>query len=200
MKILIDNRPVDESEVEGDSLEEMLVNIIEYHLPDGHLAHKVLVNGEHYVEEVPHDAAQVPRAGIETLQVNTISREDIATEFMDRGPDILGTILEAAPKVAELFRVADEAEANEHYLVFLESLQNFLQMVSLAAEALGFDPESPFVEGRTLAQESEELNRIVQEMLGVQEDQDWVLLADLVEYDLYEVLLRWQDGLPNLSS
>jgi hypothetical protein len=200
MKILIDDRPVEESEVTGDSLEAMLQNIIELHLPEGHLAQKVLVNGEHYVEEVPHDAAQVPRAGIETLKVITLSREDIASEFMDHGPEILGTILEAAPRVAELFRVADEAEANEHYLAFLESLQNFLKMVSLATDALGIGPETPFVDGRTLAQESEELNRIVQEMLGVQEDQDWVLLADLVEYDLYEALVRWQDGLPNLAS
>jgi len=55
------------------------------------------------------------------------------------------------------------------------------------------------VQGRTLAQEGEELNRIVNEMLGVQEEQDWVLLADLIEYDLYEVLQRWQEGMPSLQ-
>lgn len=199
MKITIDNRPVDEAEVSGESLEEMLINIMERHVPEEHLAQRVLVNGARYVEEVPHDAAQVPRAEIDRLEVKTISRQEIAAQFMTHGPAILGTIIEAAPRVAELFRVADESEANEHYLNFLQSLQEFLLMINLTTKALGIDPATEFVNGRTLAQEGEELNRIVNEMLGVQEEQDWVLLADLIEYDLYEVLQRWHEGMPSLQ-
>jgi len=200
MKITIDGRAVDEAEVSGQSLEEMLIDIMTRHMPEDHLARRVMVNGERYAEEVPHDAAQVPRTDIDRLEVQTISRREIASEFMTHGPAILGTIIEAAPKVAELFRVADESEANEHYLTFLQTLQEFLMMINLTTKALGIDPGREFVQGRTLAQEGEELNRIVNEMLSVQEEQDWVLLADLIEYDLHEVLRRWQEGMPSLQA
>jgi len=199
MKITINGQAVNEAEVSGQSLEEVLIDIMSRHMPEDHLARRVLVNGERYVEEVPHDAAQVPRTDIDRLEVITISRQEIASEFMTHGPAILGTMIEAAPKVAELFRVADESEANEHYLTFLQTLQEFLMMINLTTKALGIDPETPFVQGRTLAQEGEELNRIVNEMLGVQEERDWVLLADLIEYDLFEVLQRWQEGMPSLQ-
>ena len=200
MKVFVNGQPINPGDVAGDSLEKMLVDIVEKHLPADHTVRRVMLNDEHYVEEVPHDAADVPRDDIERLDIESLSPREVADAFAENGHVQLGTIIEAAPKVAELFRVADEAEANEHYLVFLETLQLFLQMVVRVSELTNIDLEHIEADGLTAAKGMQDISRIIDEMLSVQEDQDWVLLADVLEYDLVPALQPWMKLLPELKA
>ena len=200
MKVFVNGQPVNPAQVAGRSLEEMLVDIMGKHLPAEHSIKRVMLNSEHYIEEVPHDAAKVDRDQIERLEIETLSPEEVADAFAQNGHHQLQTIIEAAPKVAELFRVADEAEANEHYLVFLETLQLLLHMIVRVGELMDLDFSAISADGMSADTGLEKVKRVVDEMLSVQEDQDWVLLADVLEYDLVPALRPWLDILPQLKA
>jgi hypothetical protein len=39
------------------------------------------------------------------------------------------------------------------------------------------------------------LIKLIDEMLDVQEDEDWILLADLIEYELAPIMNKWKEFL-----
>jgi hypothetical protein len=95
---------------------------------------------------------------------------------------------------------ADEREANQQYLRVLESVQLFLQTLDMARQALELDFDRVSWHGMSAEQRLHKLSGLVQDLLAAQESQDWVLLADVLQYDLVEEIKGWRDHLPALRT
>jgi hypothetical protein len=195
MRILIDGKPLDPHELRGDNLEEILGEIQELREKET-VVSDVLVNGRPYSEDVPHAALEVSRKEIETLELTTCSVEEIALHFLKHSVAIIDALLAGLPKIVEMFRLGDESEANEHYLRLLESLQLLFEMVGRVGQALSLDFDRPLGSGTSLKRAVEKIATIMSDLLRIQEDSDWIYLADVLEYELKEVLSEFRDLLP----
>jgi hypothetical protein len=160
---------------------------------------EVTINGQLYKEEVFGPAVNLQRESIQRLEVQTIASREVAMHFMSNSTAYLDTIIGSVERVSELFRVSDEQEANESYLQTLESLQLFLQVLQNVRESLGLDFSQAKVGAHTAAQRLERLSELVKEMLSSQEQEDWVLLADILQYDLAGELRAWRNLIPLLK-
>jgi hypothetical protein len=198
MEILLDqqNTAIEESSV--NNLEEILVKVMSDLIRPGQVITTVKLNGEVYSEENPHDAVRISLSDIETLEIHTMATDEIAWRFLDSGVEQVDMIIQGAQKISELFRIADETEANEQYADFLESLRLFLQMVAEVKAILNLDLASAF-KGRTVEDRVEKLSEMMDQMLHVQEEEDWIMLADLLEYELIPLLEEWKSILPLLK-
>lgn len=199
MEILIDNQSIEMDTSGVNNLEEVLVKIMTEDVKPGSTITTVKLNGTVYSEKTPHDAVGVAISDIKTLEINTMGEEEIAWRFLENGVRQLDLLIQAAEKVSELFRIADEAEANEHYAQLLESLRLFLHVVDQVKEILNLDLSAIAFENDTVEQRFEKLSEVINEMLKVQEEEDWIMLADLIEYELMPLLEEWKSIVPVLK-
>lgn len=200
MEVYLDTQPVDELTIDGANLEDMLVDIMSSHIPQGRILSEVLIDGRTYNEEMPSDAAEVDRTGIARLDLVTVPAADLAKILVESGPEHLAVISEAARKLADDFRLADEAEANEKFTVFIQTLQDFFAFLGQTLDVLAIPLAELETDGLSATTKLQELTRILTEISVHQEDCDWILLADLLEYELEPVLRDWQTILAKVKT
>ena len=199
MEISLDRKRLELEGSQSANLEEILMKVISEHVQPGKIITGVKLNGTGYSERNPHDAASVPLKDIKTLEIDTMSAEEMAKHFFTNGEKYLDLLIKGAEKISELFRVADETEANEHYVEYLENLRLFLQMIAQCTEVLHVDLSAIPFQKATVKEEVQKLSGMMDQMLKVQEDEDWVMLADLLEYELIPLLKGWNEILALLQ-
>lgn len=190
MEVWFDGKPL-VGEVAGANLQELLENLMDGDLGRDRTLSNIKVNGQRYEQEVFGPIPLVGRERIERLEVETMDARQVAVHFLANSEHYLEAIIASVGDVAELFRIADEREASEQYLRTLESLQLFMQVVHNSREALGLDFDALVMEGLSLEERLRRLADLIQELLSAQEQEDWVLLADVLQYDLVEHLRGW---------
>ncbi len=183
----------------GGNLQDILADLINNHLGGRRTLREVKINGSPFEQALLGPAEAVLRAQIRLLEVETQDTSEVALHFMGSAQGYLRTIAHSSEKVAELFRTSDEREASEHYLRTLDSLQLFMQVLSTARDALNLDFTRNLPDGTWPEMHLERLLSLVKEMLVAQEEEDWILLADLLQYDLVDALNQWQEIIPIIN-
>jgi hypothetical protein len=198
--VTIDGQSVTASDIVGSNLEEILLTLMEHPITTGRVITSVLVNGQPYAEEIPHAAIEVSRNNIESLSLGTLTLEDMSLTFLKSGPTHLTTLLEALPKIIENFRLGDEQEANEHFLNFLEALHLLMNMLEQTRQVLGLWQGEENERTSSLNSYLDSLLEVLNTLISLQEQKDWIFLADVLEYELTDSLKRLGEILPQITS
>ncbi len=199
MEFLLDKKGRTMDVSGASNLEDVLMKIATEHISPDQVIKRVRLNGEIYSEDIPHDAAGINLDDINSLEVDTVRGDEIAWDFLENGAGQVNSIMEGAVKVSELFRVADETDANEHYAEFLEGMRLFLSMVDQVSDLLKIDFSSVQFNDGSVQDRIEKLSGKLNRMLDVQAEEDWIMVADLLEYEIAPLLGEWKDILPLLK-
>ena len=199
MNITIDGQPMAGTVVPGDNLEEILRELAENHVSGQRIIGEVRVNGMEYSEDTPHSAIEVGRQDINSLELFTRSAEEIALHFIKNGDRLMQALIETIPKITEMFRLGDESEANEHFLRFLETLHILVDMLDRSSRVMGFRSDAPVENHGTLRGRLDKLAETLTQLLRIQEQTDWIFLADILEYELTPELQALGELLPLLT-
>ena len=190
--------PVDLSHLRN--LEEALVELNERFIPDGQQLFQVEVNGQFFTERYPRESRYVRLGEVARLDLKTVSDQDLARSILTDAALQVETLVQALEKSAALFRLAAEDEANHYFAQVLEALRWLLQTGEGACQVLDVDLVE--VKGPQIGDVSGFLKRfqdLLEEMLQVYEEEDYILLADLMEYELLPMVVEWQKILSQLS-
>ncbi|MFH1092084.1 MAG: hypothetical protein V1742_11005 [Pseudomonadota bacterium] len=199
MIININGRLVEAGTVGGENLEEMLLDLQERFIPPDSMVGDVLLNGVLYSEDVPHAAVEILRSEVQRLDLVTRSAEEIALHFIKHAPRVIEALLASLPKIVEIFRLGDEAEANEHFLRFLEPLHLLMNMLDKVGQVMGLRYETSIGDRGSLNDRLDKMADVFSRLLRVQEQSDWVYLADILEYELTPELEALAGFLPHLK-
>ena len=197
--LMVDGKNLPAQDVAGGNLEEIITSLMEHPVVGNRVITRVLVNGDNYSEEVPHAALEVDRSQINSLALVTHSAEEICLHFLEHGRFFVETLRLALPKVVEEFRLGDENEANEHFLSFLESLHLTLGMVEQAKQAMGLGEDIVVGRPGSLNDYLSRLAGTLNTLVSLQEQSDWIYLADVLEFELDQALVELIDLLPLLK-
>ena len=192
------NLPVDFSHLRN--LEEALVELNDKFIPSGQQLFQVQVNGQFFTERYPRESRYVTLGEVSTLDLKTVSDVDMARSILTDAAQQAQTLVQALEKSAALFRLAAEDEANHYFAQVLDALRWLVQTGEGACQVL--DVELTQVKSPQIGDVSEFLKRfqdLLDEMLQVFEEEDYILLADLMEYELLPMVQEWQKILSHLS-
>lgn len=197
MQIIVDGKPM-ANPLRGGNLEEMLVELSQERLEGERTLTEVKINGAPYDLAAMGPADGIAADGIMTLEVDTLEATELARRFLLGADEFLAPLEEAVPALAELFTIEDEQNANERYLELLESIQLFMQMLESSQDILGLDLDAVSNGKASARSRMDSISGILSELLAAQERQDWVLLADVLRYDLMPELQAWRRLMPRL--
>ncbi len=190
--------PVDFSHMR--SLEEALVELNDRFVPQGEQLFQVRVNGEFYSERYPRESRYLELKEISTLDLRTIPHEKMARVVLGEAVQQAGILCQAIEKSARLFRVTAEDEANHYFAQVLEALRWLLITGENACQVLQVDLGLAVAfRGGQVTHFLQSLQDLLDEMLEISEDEDYILLADLMAYELLPMVREWQEILQNLA-
>ena len=168
------------------NLEELLVSAA----TDGSLADRVvtdvLINNEAFSELYPHQAEDIASGELHSVEIRSVPHDEMAIEIAEellKVTDILG---KGSRRVAALFRQAEDDEALEVFQDLLEVTRAFMSMINVLRNNFAVSVDAEFITN------VEQISALLTEMTDVLENEDWILLADLLEYEFVPVCDSWK--------
>ncbi len=191
--IIIDGRESSVSTANMASLEEVLTKVIEAEALDSRIITDVYVNNEAFSELYPHQAEDIEASDIHRLELCTVSVEEMASNVVEELPKVIDLMSAGSRKIAELLRRAELAEGLE----MLQDLVNMNRDFLATVQVLRF---------RFATKASPQLDRLgdsIGDLLGeiaeVMGNEDWVLVADLLEYEFIPACEGWRGVILSLA-
>ena len=191
--IIIDGRPMDMNMAAFANLEEILVQVIKDDYLEKRVVTDVLLNKEPFNEIYPHQAEDIEVAEIDSLEIQTMPLNEMAGNVAEELHKVINIMGEGSRQIAQLFRQADDAEALEMLQDLLDVTREFLGMVGL----LRYEYTTPGTD--SISDRIEAISSLLGEMIEVLENEDWILLADLLEYEFLPTVKDWSGVINNLQ-
>ncbi len=190
--IVIDGKQYDIGAVNFQNLEQVFSKVVE----DGHLQDRivtdVMINDEPFTEIYPHQSEDIEMSDVTSVEIVTMSAGDMAVEVTLELYKVVNIMSEGGKRVASLFRQADDAEALDTYQDLLEVVRNFLRTIGVLRDEYSLGDNVEYTKS------AEELSELFTEMSSVLENEDWILLADLLEYEFLPAVEKWKKVIKNL--
>ena len=136
--------------------------------------------------------------GIGTIEVTTGLSAQLAADAIGHADRTLGDLRGRLLQTVELFRSGNDQKGIKNFIELVTGLEWFVGTIGSVGDILQIDFSSPFRDGPPLSQDVDAMNRILLDIIGAQERRDWVLLGDLLEYELEPQMERWQELLVQL--
>jgi hypothetical protein len=184
--ILIDGQK-QEMDVSGfENLDQVFVKVMEDGGLEDRVVTDVFVNDKPFSEIYPHQAEDIELTDVRSIDIRTLGVAEVAVEITRELYKVVTLMGEGATRVAELFRQADDAEALDTYQDLIDVTRDFIGMISILRGEFALKDHKEFLEA------SDQLSGLFTEMTEVLENEDWILLADLLEYEFLPAVNRWK--------
>lgn len=184
--IIIDGQQLNLEVKNFANLEDLLVKVMEDDVLNGRVITDVYVNDEVFSEIYPHQAEDIEADEIEKVEIKTVSVDKMAGDITRELYKVVNLLLKAGEEVCSLFREANDFEALDMYQDFLQVLRDFMSMITVLRQECGLG-DTPRLESALTT-----ISELFSEIMEVQENEDWILLADLIEYELLPHLNDWK--------
>ncbi len=191
MNITINGSLVNKSLEHISNLEEILLNLSDTSIPPDHLVGIVMVNGSEFSEIFPGQAKEISTFNINDLEIKTVPLEKFAEAALKDSVIFVKDIIAAVNKTAELFRIYDETEANGKMAQIIDPLRALIVFINSTRIDLKWDFEIEQIDGHPIVEDWEKLHSVIDELKITQEEGDWIIYADLLEYELVPALNVW---------
>ncbi len=192
--IIIDGRHSEMKLTHFTNLEEVLLNVIEDASMQNRIVTDVFVNEEQFTEIYPHQAEDIQVDSIERIEVRSVSAEQMTVDIVGEMSKVVQIMSHGGKHIALMFRQADDVDALELFQDLLDVTRDFLGMIVALSSQLNLQDEQNFKEN------SEKLSTLLFEMTEVLESEDWILLADLLEYEFLPLTEGWSVTIAALQS
>lgn len=184
--IHIDDQP---STLSAGSMRELLAAVSSELAPTGRVVVEVKVDGQSITgPELDNDQ---PTAAASDIRVYSAKPSDLVVGILEEVRAGLAASQEMQQKAAELLQQDDPAKAMD---LVKESINGWLQAqqaVGQSAQLLQLDLEAIQIEGQSVMARMSELIASLTELKDIVVANDFVTLADALEYEWPEITERW---------
>lgn len=136
-----------------------------------------------------------PMSTFSLVEVETGEPQILARRCLGEAASAVVELRLATRDTADRFRLYNVAEAQEGLQHVSEGLVMVLRIVAAAGLALRRELDSVDGDGKSLGALSNELDAVVKVLLEAQGNEDWIQVADILEYDLNPILGGWHSAL-----
>lgn len=197
MKIFINGQD-ETSSFRGETLGDLLDQIQKKIIVEGRSITRLLIdNEEGSLDSVKIRKTLVSQVG--TLEIGVASLSEVISRNIANAEEYLGKLIPGIERAAELFRNGSEQEANQFFLQIIDGMDWFSQVIEMITQAKPMDPTSPLFAGESIEDRQNRLFELTKQMVEANKSKDWVLLADLLEYELLPFYEQWAETLPEIN-
>jgi hypothetical protein len=192
MKISINGAETHEESFQGETLGEVLHAILNSR-KDSYIR-RVWLNGQEASSNT-QDTLKTSTASVQSLELELALLQDLVANNLTNAKAYLEKLVPGFQKAADLFRMGNEQEANQYYLQILDGIDWFSQVILTIVNA-----QVDIFKEQTLEDRQKKLTDFMAQMLEANQNKDWVLMADLLEYEMAPFYKDWQEVLTRIET
>ena len=197
MKVSINGVAQEESDFEGETVSAILDAMVQQ--TPGSYIRRIWLDDQEFPSD-DREALQKKPSDIDSLEVELANLKDLVATNLANALDYLKKLIPGCEQAADLFRAGNEQEANKYYLQILDGIEWFSQVVSVIMSPDEGETELPDTDDESLEVRQKKLTDLMSQMLEANENQDWVLLADILEYEMVPFYKDWEKILSKLEN
>ena len=197
MKVSINGVAQEESDFEGETVSAILDSMVQQ--TPGSYIRRIWLDDQEFPSD-DREALQKKPSDIDSLEVELANLKDLVATNLANALDYLKKLIPGCEQAADLFRAGNEQEANKYYLQILDGIEWFSQVVSVIMSPDEGETELPDTDDESLEVRQKKLTDLMSQMLEANENQDWVLLADILEYEMVPFYKDWEKILSKLEN
>lgn len=184
--IIVDGTPSKKDLHSFANLEDVLTDLMQEEKMENRVVTDVLVDNEVFSEIYPHQAEDIACNDISSVEVRSMPLGEMAVSMTGELGKVARMMAHGATQVARMLRNAEDTDALELFQDLLDVTRDFMGMIS--------DLRQRYADGQLqdFADVVEKFSDLLSEMGDVMENEDWVLLADLLEYEFVPQCEQWQ--------
>jgi hypothetical protein len=197
MKVSINGVAQEESDFEGETVSAILDAMVQQ-TPDSYIR-RIWLDDQEFPSD-DREALQKKPSDIDSLEVELANLKDLVATNLANALDYLKKLIPGFEQAADLFRAGNEQESNKYYLQILDGIDWFSQVISVIMSPDKGETELPDIDDESLEVRQKKLTDLMSQMLEANENQDWVLLADILEYEMVPFYKDWEKILSKLEN
>ena len=190
--IIIDGRESELTINNFANLEELLISATSDQTLGDRIVTDVFVNDEAFSELYPHQAEDISSNELQRVEICSVPYTEMAMNIAQELDKVTAIMSAGGRRVAALFRQADDDDALELFQDLLEVTRDFISMIGALRANFFMSDDSVFVD------HAQRISALLTEMSDVLADEDWILLADLVEYEFVPETESWKEIIQNI--
>ncbi|HEX4997518.1 MAG TPA: hypothetical protein VFY29_04805 [Terriglobia bacterium] len=177
--------------------QELLTDLESRRLADNEVIASVSFDGDEVIQFREAAVLNTPLESLSEVRVEARAKDDMLRDAMEEAGQYLNNLKTATLDVAELFRREKLAEANPAISQLLEGIKLFVGLLrGIELSLSGIEVAGASVVERSL----NAMGTTLEEQIAAQTALDWMLLADILEYDLLPHLSAFEDILAGFKS
>jgi hypothetical protein len=197
MKLWI-NGEEDSASYTQDTLGDLLDHLQEKKNAQNQFLLKVQVDDQ-TVEFAAPNVRKTALTAIQKLDIEFEGLPVLIDRNMSNAENYLSRLIPGIEKASELFRTGNEQEANRYFLNIIDGIDWFSQVMDSIIEAKKIDLSNTPFNGQTIQARKDKLLDLTQQVLEANKNKDWVLVADLLEYEIFPYYQDWAAILPEIK-
>lgn len=191
MEVLLDGKEISKSIKAEDTLKDAILHMQQEICPPDHLVIKIQCNGQELVGDEMETGLSKPVSAYEKLEVTTSSRENLITDAMSQASISLQETETSCQQVAEMLTEGNSAEGIEALGQCLQIWQQIHEAVGKSIIMLGIDPDNIMIQDESFETVIRKPKEILLQIKKALQSQDYVMLADILQYEFKEVTDQW---------
>jgi hypothetical protein len=201
MKLYVDDRLTDSAAGTG-SMRDILYGDIKSLIPAGKVIKNIYINGKKYDDLMPNKekSGAFKLADEDEIKITTMSQKELLNSSLNAALDFLKEFKTGIIKTTDEIRWGNSAGGFKNFSEYLKGLTTFVQIMEKISEFLKMDYNNYIYKNKSVQAYFNDLEKILSVVLRTQVEQDYVLMADVVEFELKPNIDIWSGILEDMKS
>ncbi|PID30364.1 MAG: hypothetical protein CR982_01200 [Candidatus Cloacimonadota bacterium] len=156
---------------------------------------EIAINGKVMEEGSQFEYFSKSMEEIDFVSIKTILKKTLIEENISGLKDHISNIVDNIDKSSDAFRMDDEFNSHKYFAAVIEGMRWFNYSINLIVSLKKIDFESFAFLDSTLSNQLDKLELTLNTLEDAQANKDNIAISDILEYELKEILLNWQENL-----
>ena len=202
MKLYIDGHLNDSVFSAGSMYDILYGGSIKSFIPEGMVIKSIVINGTQYDDLMlnANKSKAFKLGDTEEIKITTMSQLELLNGSLSAAITFLNEFKAGIVKTTDEIRWGNSAGGFKNFSEYLKGLTTFIQIMEKISEFLKIDYDSLVYDGKSVQSYFNDLEKILSSVLSTQVEQDYVLLADVVEFELKPNIDIWENILKDIKT
>jgi hypothetical protein len=160
----------------------------------------LMLDGTDYQYEEDSELLNESITNFNTINFQTVNSVDLAFQALDSCQDYIENLSENILKLSQAYQKSDFDNANALFADVIELLDLYIQLISKIYSTIRRNRPSLIENGQAIQNLEIHLLSVLKALVPAKENNDYIMLCDLLEYELIDNLTQWKIKIiPNLK-
>ena len=202
MKLYIDGHLNDSVFSAGSMYDILYGGSIKSFIPEGKVIKSIAINGTQY-DDLMLDADKSKAFNLgdsDEIKITTMSQLELINGSLNAAITFLNEFKAGIVKTTDEIRWGNSNAGFKNFSAYLSGLTMFIQIMEKISQFLKVDYNNLVYDGKSVQSYFNDLEKILASVLSTQVEQDYVLLADIVEFELKHNIDIWSNILKDMKT